>query len=66
MSTSNKTNTFKRLSVNLPPELDKAVLDLRKTDKYCRCSYADIIRILMAEGARVLSGDTPNNTRSSA
>ena len=46
--------TFKRLSISLPAELDRAVLDLRKTEEYCRCSYVEIIRVLMSEGAKTL------------
>lgn len=59
MSTTNKT--FKRLSINLPPELDRVVLDLRKTEEYCRCSYVEIIRVLMAEGAKALADHHQNN-----
>ena len=55
MSATNKNQTFKRLSINLSPELDRAVIDLRKTEEYCRCSYAEIIRVLMAEGAKALA-----------
>ena len=54
MSTANKAKTYKRRSINLPPELDRVVLDLRKTEEYCRCSYVEIIRVLMAEGAKTL------------
>lgn len=48
-------NTFKRLSINLPPELDRAVLNLRMTEEFCRCSYVEIIRVMMTEGAKVLA-----------
>lgn len=56
MSTPVRNQTFKRLSVNLTPELDRAVLDLRKTEEFCRCSYVEIIRVLMAEGAKAMAG----------
>lgn len=55
MGAKNKNQTFKRLSINLTPELDRVVLDLRKTEEYCRCSYVEIIRILMTEGAKALA-----------
>lgn len=42
---------MKRLSVGLPPEIEKLVIDMRKTDEYCMCSCADILRMLMMEGA---------------
>lgn len=47
--------TFKRISISLPPELDRAVLDLRKTEEYCRCSYVEIIRVLMVKGAKAMA-----------
>lgn len=49
---SNKT--FRRMSISLTPELDRAVLDLRKTEEYCRCSYVEIIRVLMAAGVKAM------------
>lgn len=47
--------TFKRMSINLTQELDRAVLDLRKTEEYCRCSYVEIIRVLMTAGAKAMA-----------
>ncbi len=54
MSAPNKGQTFKRLSINLTEELDRSVLELRKREEYVRCSYVELIRILMTEGAKVL------------
>ena len=45
-----RVNEGKRMSLSLPPELEKAVIDLRKTERFCRCSYAEIIRALMQLG----------------
>ena len=56
MGMQNEKRTFKRLSINLTPELDRAVLDLRKTEEYCRCSYVEIVRVLMTEGAKAMAG----------
>ena len=53
--------TFRRMSISLTPELDRAVLDLRKTEEFCRCSYVEIIRILMAAGAKAMAG-RPNGS----
>ena len=61
MSTPNRNQTFKRLSISLTPELDRAVLDLRKTEEYCRCSYVEIIRVLMAEGAKAMADHHQNS-----
>lgn len=46
-----RVNLLKRLSVGLPPEIEQLVIRLRKTDEYCMCSYADILRMLMKAGA---------------
>ena len=39
-----------RMSLTLPKELEDAIVKLRKTDKYCRMSYAEIIRQLIEVG----------------
>lgn len=40
----------KRISVALPPELEKKIYDLRKTDKYCRLPLSEIMRSLLLRG----------------
>lgn len=42
--------TMKRMSISLPDEIEQAIVDLRKTDAFCRCSYSEIIRTLIAAG----------------
>ena len=32
---------MKRLSVSLPPEIEKTIIDLRKTDEFCMCSCGE-------------------------
>ena len=54
---------MKRLSVSLPPEIEKAVIDLRKTDEYCMCSCADILRKLMLIGAEKMRTDAEQTER---
>lgn len=41
---------MKRMSISISPEQERAILDLRKTEEFCRFSYAEIIRILMNRG----------------
>lgn len=41
---------MKRISVCIPPEMEQKLADLRKTDKYCRMSWAEIIRSLIDSG----------------
>lgn len=43
---------MKRISISLQEELDNQIIELKKTDKYCRCSYAEIVRNLIELGIR--------------
>lgn len=47
---------MKRMSISISPEQEKAILALRKTEEYCRFSYAEIIRILMNRGMEEVLG----------
>ena len=63
--------TMRRMSVTIPDEIDAAVLSLRKTDEFCRCSYSEILRHLLSVGVeqeiqdRALK-DRAKDTRDSA
>lgn len=41
---------MRRLSISVPDEIDAVVIRLKKTDEYCRCSYAEILRHLLYQG----------------
>lgn len=41
---------MKRQSVSLPPELENAIFELRKTDRFCKCSISEIMRELLKIG----------------
>ena len=45
-----KMTNNRRISVSLTPDLEKRVMEMRKTDEFCRISVAEIIRILIARG----------------
>jgi len=48
---------MKRVTISVPDELDKAVLELRKKDEFVRDSYSEIIRKLLVAGlAKVEKG----------
>lgn len=44
---------MKRMSISLPKDIEQAIIDLRKKDEYCKCSYAEIIRTLIVAGLNV-------------
>lgn len=60
MSRPSKQLTYKRASVYLTKEMDRAVIELRKTEEYCRCSYAEIIRLMMMEGTQAMKAQIQN------
>lgn len=47
----------RRFSITIPPDMAQALDDLRKTDEYCRCSYAEIIRHLMRLGIECIKAE---------
>lgn len=40
----------RRYCVAMPPELEERIIEMRKSDKYCRKSISEIIRILIVKG----------------
>ena len=41
---------MKRVTVSLPEEIDKKVLELRKDERFIRCSSSEIVRKLLEAG----------------
>lgn len=41
---------MRRVTISLPNEIDKKVLELKKDDRFIRCSYSDIVRMLLQAG----------------
>lgn len=39
-----------RRTVSLPENMEAALIELRKTDRFCRCSYSEIVRQLIEAG----------------
>lgn len=39
-----------RLSISLTKEQEEAIVRLRQTDEYCRCSFGELIRKLIDAG----------------
>lgn len=52
-----KSDMQKRMSISINEEMDKKIIELKKTDKYCRCSYAEIVRQLIEAGIEVIEAD---------
>lgn len=47
----------KRMSISLNEDMENKIVNLRKTDEYCRCSYSEIIRKLLEQGLKTIEAD---------
>lgn len=41
---------MRRITIAVPDRLDQRILELRKDDRFVRCSYAEIVRQLLERG----------------
>lgn len=41
-----------RRTISLPADLEQRIIELRKTDKFCRCTISEITRQLIAIGLK--------------
>ena len=46
---------MRRVTVSLPDDIDKRILELRKDDRFIRLSYAEIVRRLLEQGLKSAS-----------
>lgn len=46
-----------RLSIQLTKEQEKALMELRKEDEYCRLSFGELVRRLIDAGLKATKGD---------
>lgn len=41
---------MRRMTISLPDDLDKRILELKKDDRFVRCSYSEIVRQVLDHG----------------
>lgn len=41
---------MRRVTISLPDEIDRRILELKKDDRFVRCSYAEVVRQLLELG----------------
>lgn len=41
---------MRRVTISLPDEIDRRILELKKDDKYIRLSYSEVVRQLLERG----------------
>lgn len=49
---------MRRITIALPDEIDRKILELRKDDRFVRCSYAEIVRQILERGLKNANKDT--------
>ena len=52
---------MKRVTITIPSPLDNKILELRKTDKFVRCSYSELVRQALEHGLELMA-DKPKET----
>lgn len=53
---------MRRITISLPEELDKKILELKKSDHFVRCSYSEIVRQMMEHGYQMFEAERANDT----
>ena len=48
---------MKRVTISLPDDIDRKVLELRKDDRFLRCSYSELVRMLLEAGLSKTGGE---------
>lgn len=48
---------MKRVTIAIPEHIDQKVLELRKSDKFIRSSYAEIVRYILSIGIEAYERD---------
>lgn len=43
---------MRRITISIPADIDRKILDLRKEYQFIRCSYAEIIRQMLSIGIK--------------
>ncbi len=48
---------MRRVTIAFPNGMDERILELKKEDRFIRCSYSEIVRTVLARGFEVLEAE---------
>lgn len=48
---------MRRVTVSLPDELDKRILEMKKDDRFVRCSYSEVVRQMLEFGYKTYTAE---------
>lgn len=41
---------MRRVTIPIPQDMDREILEMKKKDEFVRCSYAELVRLLLKRG----------------
>ena len=50
---------MRRVTITVPDDVDQKVLQLRKDDRFVRCSYSEIVRQMLDLGIKAYEREEP-------
>jgi len=53
---------MRRVTISLPDEIDRGVLELRKDDRFIRSSYSEIVRLALERGLDLVKNEAHQST----
>jgi hypothetical protein len=48
-----KMTDMRRITIALPDSIDRKILELKKEDRFLRCSYAEVVRWVLEHGLEI-------------
>ena len=52
---------MRRVTVSLPDDLDRRILEMKKSNQFVRCSYSEIVRRFLDKGLEAFEAETRKN-----
>lgn len=53
---------MRRVTIAFPDSMDEQILELRKEDRFVRCSYSEIVRQILERGFDALAAERSRDT----
>ena len=53
---------MRRVTIAFPDSIDEQILELRKEDRFVRCSYSEIVRQILERGFDALAAERSRDT----
>lgn len=55
---------MRRVTISLPDDLDKKILEVRKEDEFSSCTYSEVVRIGLTRGLEKFSAEKSDGLKS--